>query len=218
MALAKLKQETERLYTVDEYLELDRTSEERWQYLDGEVWMMAGESDEHGDISVNLIAELRFQLKGKDCRVRAKDSKIKSGGFTRKVGQSKKGMFSYPDVVVICDDVKYHDKKKDIILNPHVVIEVLSESTADFDRGDKFTRYRMFNPTLSDYILVSQNEPIIEHFTRGESNTWTLHTYVGLDKTVSIVSIECELKLSEIYDLIEFSDEILESITQNLYN
>jgi Uma2 family endonuclease len=214
MALAKLKQETERLYTVDEYLELDRTSEERWQYLDGEVWMMAGESDEHGDIFVNLIAELRFQLKGKDCRVRAKDSKIKSGGFTRKVGQSKKGMFSYPDVVVICDDVKYHDKKKDIILNPHVVIEVLSESTADFDRGDKFTRYRMFNPTLTDYILVSQDKPLVEHFIRQDDDNWKLFVYIGLDKSFKIESIECELKLSEIYDRVKFSKKALEFLEE----
>lgn len=214
MALAKLKQETERLYTVDEYLELDRTSEERWQYLDGEVWMMAGESDEHGDISVNLIRELSLQLKGRDCRVRAKDAKIKSGGFARKIGQSMKGMFSYPDVVVICDDIEYHDKKKDIILNPHVVVEVLSESTGDFDRGDKFTRYRMFNSTLTDYILVSQDKPLVEHFIRQDDNNWKLFVYIGLDKSFKIERIECELKLSEIYDRVKFSKKALEFLEE----
>ena len=205
MTLAKLKRQTERLYTIDEYLELDRASEERWQYLDGEVWMMAGESDEHGDISVNLIRELSLQLKGRDCRVRAKDAKVKTGGFARKVGQSMKGMFSYPDVVVICEDVKYHDKKKDVILNPHVVIEVLSESTGGFDRGDKFMRYRMFNPTLTDYILVSQDKPFVEHFIRQDDDNWKLFVYIGLDKSFNIESIECELKLSEIYDRVKFS-------------
>ena len=214
MALAKLKTETERLYTVDEYLELVRTSEERWQYLDGEVWMMAGESDAHGDISVNLTAELHFQLKGKGCRVRGKDAKIKSGGFAQKAGQSTKGMFSYPDLVVICGEPKYHDKKKDIILNPQVILEVLSDSTADFDRGDKFTRYRMFNSTLTDYVLASQDKPQVEHFIRQDDNSWKVFTYIGLDKTFKIESIECELKLSEIYDRVKFSKKALKFLEE----
>jgi len=108
-------------------------------------------------------------------------------------------------VLVICDDVKYHDRKKDVILNPHVVIEVLSESTGGFDRGDKFMRYRMFNPTLTDYILVSQDKPFVEHFIRQDDDNWKLFVYIGLDKSFNIESIECELKLSEIYDRVKFS-------------
>lgn len=214
MALAKLKRQTARLYTIDDYLEIDRESEERWQYLDGEIWMMAGESDEHGDISVNLIRELSSQLKGKDCRVRAKDTKVKTGGFARKAGQSMKGMFSYPDVVVICDEVKHHDKKKDVITNPHVVVEVLSESTGDFDRGDKFMRYRMFNSTLTDYILVAQDKPLVEHFIWQDDNNWKLFVSVGLDASFKIELIECELKLSEIYDRVKFSKQGLKFIEE----
>lgn len=214
MALAKLKEKYERLYTVDEYLKMEREAEERHEYIDGEIFQMAGESDEHGDISVNLVAELRMQLKGKDCRVRAKDAKIKSGGFSRKEGQSAKGMFSYPDLVVICGEVKYHDKKKDVILNPKVIIEVLSESTEVFDRNDKFTRYRMFNETLTDYILVSQDKPQVEHFIRQNDNSWKIFTYIGLEKICPVESIESDLKLAEIYDRIKFSRKTLKFLKE----
>ena len=207
MALAKLKRQTERLYTVDEYLELDRAGEERWEYLDGEIFLIAGESDSHGIITVNLTSELHRQLKGKDCQARVKDAKIKTGGFASNVGQSTKGMFSYPDVVVICGEVKYHDKKKDIILNPQVIIEVLSDSTGNFDRGDKYTRYRMFNLTLTDYILVWQDKPQIEHFVRQDDKSWKIFTYIGLDKNIKIESIECDLKTTDIYDRVKFSKQ-----------
>ena len=159
--------------------------------------------------SANLSGELYIQLKGKDCQARIKDAKIKSGGFAQTEGQSMKGMFSYPDLVVICGEVKYHDKKKDIILNPKVIIEVLSDSTGNFDRGDKFTRLRMFNETLTDYLLVSQDKPQIEHFVRQDDNNWKVFTYIGLEKMCPIESIECELKLREVYDRIKFSKKTL---------
>lgn len=214
MALAKLKVKQKKLFTIDEYLEMERASPERREFIDGEIFLMAGESDEHGDISVNLTGELRLQLKGKECRVRAKDAKIKSGGFAPKPGQSSKGMFSYPDLVVICGDIKYHDQKKDVILNPKVIIEVLSESTEIFDRSDKFTRYKMFNETLTDYILVSQDKPQVEHFIRQDDNSWKVFTYIGLEEVCPVPSIECELKLSEIYDRIKFSKKTLEFLKE----
>jgi Uma2 family endonuclease len=207
----------EYFYTVEEYLEIDRATDERFEYVNGEIFMMAGESGEHGDICTNLVGELRAQLKNKNCRSRSKDTKVRSGSLS-KGNQLMKGMFSYPDVVVICGDPEYHDRHRDVVLNPRLIIEVLSESTENFDRTDKFMRYRMFNPTLTDYILVSQDEPIVEHFVRQEDNSWTLFTYVGLDKTFFVESIECELKLSEIFYLIEFSDDVLRSLAENLYN
>jgi len=146
MALPKLKEKKKRQYTVDEYLEMERKSHERHEYIDGEIFLMSGESDNHGIISVNLTVEIASQLKGRNCQARVKDAKIKSRGFYLDT-KSKKGMFSYPDLVVICGEVEYHDRKKDIILNPKVILEVLSDSTEKFDRNDKFTRYQMFNPT-----------------------------------------------------------------------
>lgn len=214
MARAELKVDEEKLWTITDYLEMERESVERHEYIDGEIFEMAGESDAHGDISVNLVRELSLQLKGKDCRVRTKEAKIKTGGFAQKTGHSTKGMFSYPDLVVICGEIEHYDKKKDIILNPRVIIEVLSDSTEVFDRNDKFTRYNMFNPTLTDYILVAQDKPMVEHFIRQNDNSWKIFTHIGLDKVCIIESIECELSLSEIYDRIRFSKKTLKFLKE----
>jgi Uma2 family endonuclease len=113
-------------------------------------------------------------------------------------------MISYPDLVVICGEPEYHDVHQDIVLNPAVIIEVLSDSTAEFDRGVKFMRYRSFNPTLTDYILVWQDEPHIEHYIRQASGDWLLKEYDGLDKSFRIDSINCALNMADIYDRIEF--------------
>lgn len=214
MISAKLKKKKARLFTVEEYLDAERSSLERHEFVDGEIILMAGESGNHGDISANLTRELSLQMKGKDCRVRAKDTKIKSGGFAENKGNSTKGMFSYPDLVVICGAPEYHDKFKDIVLNPKVIVEVLSESTEVFDRNNKFTRYRMFNPTLTDYVLVSQDKPMVEHFVRQEDDNWNLFIHIGLDKILKIESVECAIKLTDIYDRVEFSAKSLELINE----
>lgn len=170
MPLAKLKLKSKAAFTADEYLAMERAADERHEYIDGEVFKLAGESDEHADISVNLILAIGNQLRGGDCRVRAKDAKVKTVGFHQTAGKSTKGMFSYPDLVVVCGEVIYHDKQKDVILNPKVIIEVLSDSTEFYDRNDKFVRYRMFNETLTDYVLVLQEKPQIEHFILQDDN------------------------------------------------
>lgn len=215
MAIAKLKSKARTDYTVDEYLKMERAAAERHEYIDGEIFQMAGESDEHGDISVNLILAFGNQLRGKDFRVRAKDAKVKSGGFAQQVtGKSSKEMFSYPDLVVVCGEVIYHDKKKDVILNPKVIIEVLSDSTEVFDRSDKFIRYSMFNETLTDYVLVSQEVPQIEHFIRQDDNSWKQYRFIGLDKICRVESIECSLDLKEVYDRIVFSKKTLDFLKE----
>jgi len=204
MGLAKVKSKP--YYTIEQYLNYEREANERNEYIDGEICAMAGESGAHGDISANLAGIIVAQLRGKNCRARLKDTKVRSGALKEQFG---KGMISYPDLVVICGEPLYHDKHKDIVLNPQVVIEVLSESTAEFDRGEKFMRFRNFNPTLTDYILVWQDEPHIEHYNRQESGGWLLQEYYGLDKSFSIDSIECSLNLTEIYDRIEFDESLL---------
>lgn len=206
MGLAKPK----RIYTIEDYLEFERESVERHEFLDGEIYEMAGESEAHGDICTNLVREISTQLKGSPCRARSKDTKVRSGAKPE-LARTRRGMFSYPDVVVICGETEFHDEAKDVITNPAVVIEVLSESTADFDRGEKFIRYRNWNLTLTDYILVSQNEPLIEHFARQIDGSWLLREHRGLEKTFTIQSINCALHLAEVYDRVEFQadfDEI----------
>ncbi len=201
MGLAKLKPY---YYSLEHYLEIERQAEERHEFIDGEIYAMAGESGRHGDISANIVASIVSQLRGSKCRARTKDTKIRSGAMKETFG---KGMISYPDLVIICGEPEYHDKHRDIVLNPVVIVEVLSESTAEFDRGEKFLRYRNFNPTLTDYVLIWQDEPRVEHYNRQENGGWLLMEYFGLEKSFEISRIECRLILSEIYDRIEFDEE-----------
>ena len=197
---------TKPLFTVDQYLALERASEERHEFLDGQIYDMAGESGEHGDISVNLVAAVHNQLKGTPCRARSKDTKVRSGPEPRSP-QSTSGMFSYPDLVVICGEPEYHDAHSDIVLNPTVIGEVLSPSTESFDRGKKCERYQTWNQTLKDYLLISQGEQKIEHHVRQADGSWLMHRYTGLDSKLFIASISCTLKLSDVYDRICFPQD-----------
>lgn len=194
------------LHSIEEYLELERASEERHEYMDGYIFAMAGESGAHADICTNLVGELRAQLRGTPCRARSKDTKVHSGPAPRNP-RTTKGFFSYPDLVVICGEPQYHDEHQDVTLNPVVIIEVLSESTESFDRGEKFQRYQFWNPTLSDYILVSQSAPVIEHFTRKSDGSWSYNIYQGIEQDFAIESIHCKLQLSEVYDRVVFATE-----------
>lgn len=188
-------------FTVDQYLAIERSSEERHFYLDGEIYAMAGESGAHADISVNILGLLGNQLIGKNFRLRTKLTKVRSGPKPNTTG-----LYSYPDVVVICGDPEYLDDHQDVVINPAVIIEVLSPETEAFDRGEKFTRYQTWNPTLSDYLLVSQDRARIEHFIRQGNGTWTYQRYTELETTILISSIECQLNLAEVYERITFSE------------
>ena len=199
MGLAQLQPS----YTVEEYLALERAAEERSEYLDGVIYKMAGESDEHGEISVNLTMIIATQLKGKDCRARLKDTKVRSGPIPN-LRNATKGLYSYPDVAVICGERQFHDSHRDIVLNPTVIIEILSPATEAFDRGEKFDRYQFWNPTLSDYLLVSQDQPKIEHFIRQSDGSWSYFVSRGLQSKVPLKSIQCVLPLAEVYDRIVF--------------
>jgi Uma2 family endonuclease len=189
--------------TIDEYLTFERAAEERHQYIDGEIFAMAGESPVHGDVSLNLAGVFYNQLKGKPCRARTKDTKVRSGP-TPMPPRSTMGMFSYPDIVVICGEPEYHDAFKDVVLNPTAIAEVLSPSTEAFDKGEKFERYKKWNSTLKDHILVSQNEPRVEHHSRQADGSWTTQVHTSLQASVFIASIDCTLKLADLYDRVLF--------------
>jgi Uma2 family endonuclease len=191
------------IFTEEQYLEFERKSEERHEYLDGHIYLMAGESGEHGDICTNLSGLLFGQLRGKPCRVRSKDTKVRSGPQTF-APRGTKGLYSYPDIVVICGEPQYLDKHRDVVTNPRVIIEVLSEKTNNFDRNEKFMRYRMWNETLTDYVLVSQFQPFVEHFERRKSGEWVYHSYQGLDQKIPIKSIKCTLAMADVYDRVVF--------------
>jgi Uma2 family endonuclease len=197
--------------TVGEYLALERASEERHEFLDGQVYAMAGESIRHGDICTNLVAELRSQLKGTPCHVLSKDMKVRSGPVPRS-RLSSKGLFSYPDVVIICGEPQFHDEYQDVVLNPTVIIEVLSPSTEAFDRGEKWSRYQTWLPSLTDYLLVSQSKPLVEHFRRQPKDEWCYSPVRGLDGRLVLDAIDCTLRLEEVYDRVVFPADSAEQI------
>lgn len=195
---------TETIYTEAEYLALERESEERHEYLDGHICAMAGESLEHGDICMNLSRIVSTGLLGSACRALSKDTKVRSGPIP-KSRYSTKGLYSFPDLVVVCGEPLFLDEHRDVLLNPKVIIEVLSPSTEAFDRGEKFWRYRTYLDSLTDYVVVAQSMALVEHFARREDGKWVIAaTATELSDTVTLSSIDCTLRLSDVYDRIVF--------------
>lgn len=196
-------------YTEDEYLVLERASQERREYLDGQIYLMAGESTAHGDICTNLTIEVGSQLKGTTCHTFSKDSKVRSGPIP-KSRYSTQGLYSFPDLVVVCGEPQFLDEHRDVLINPKVIIEVLSPATEAFDRGEKFLRYRTYLDSLTDYVMVAQSRPLIEHFTRDQNGQWVITTTAtDLSQSIVLSSIGCTLRLSDIYDRIVFPEELL---------
>ena len=195
------------ILTEDEYLKFERAAPERHIYVDGEIFAMAGESGEHSDIITNTAVSLATQLGDGPCRVRIKDTKVRSRPLP-KSPKRRAGLYSYPDIVVICDEPEYLDDFQDVILNPKVIVETLSESTEAFDRGEKLRRYRKYNPSLTDYLLIGQDRPEIEHFHRQEDGSWKYTVHEGLNAIVKIDSIKCRLKASEVYKRVKFASEV----------
>ncbi len=190
-------------FSEEEYLAMERASDVKHEYLDGQVYAMAGEMPAHGKISVNLVIEIGSQLKGSSCELFTKDTKVRTGPDPNPTWPPK-GLFSYPDVVIVCGEAKYHDQYRDVLLNPKVIIEVLSEGTAEFDYSEKFRRYREWLPSLEDYILVSSLEILIEHFRKQPNGDWLLTTIKNLDALLKLESVGCEVRLSDVYARVSF--------------
>lgn len=193
--------QTHPAYSFDDYLAQEREEEFRQEYLDGQAYAMAGETLEHSTICANVSGELYAQLKGKPCRTLSPNMKVLSGKYSP--GQTK-GLFSYPDVSVVCGESKFHDGRRDVLLNPTLIIEVLSPDTELFDRGEKFRRYRDCLESLQDYVLVSSASPMVELFQRQTGRFWLYSAVAGLDARVALPSIGCELSLADIYERLEF--------------
>ncbi|MEW6208413.1 MAG: Uma2 family endonuclease [Acidobacteriota bacterium] len=188
------------LFTPDEYLAFEREAEERHEWLDGLIYAMAGESPDHSLINANLIATLNLQLKGRPCAVFSPNMKV----YSRLPSDaSLKGLFSYPDVTIVCGKPVYHDEHRDVLINPQVIIEVLSKSTEAYDRGEKFERYQV-NRSLTDYLLVSQYRPSIVHYARKAKGRWEYSSETDMTGSLDIASIQCRLLLADVYDRIEF--------------
>jgi len=182
--------------TPEEYLETERKAEYKSEYFGGEIYAMSGANRKHCLISVNLNGLFWQYLKGKNFE--AYSSKMRM--FIPKTKS-----YIYPDVVV-CGEPKFQDKVFDTLLNPTLLIEVLSESTESYDRGKKFQQYRSIE-SLQEYVLVSQDEARIEKYLKQGDGFWVLSEAVGLDSEIEFASIECRIALAEVYDKINFSDE-----------
>jgi Uma2 family endonuclease len=180
-----------------EYLELERRAEFKSEYYEGGMFATAGASRRHGLIVTNLVAELRQQLKAKPGETHSSDLRLRV---------TPTGLYTYPDVLVVCGEPQLADDQKDTLLNPTVIVEVLSESTRDYDRGRKFQHYRTL-PSLAEYLTVEQDEPHVEHWTRQPKSRWLLAEFAGLGQSIRLDSIDCVLPLAEIYDKIDWSQE-----------
>ncbi len=155
---------------------------------------MSGASPRHVWIVSNLNGNLWQHLKGKACRVSASDLRLRV---------TPAGLYTYPDVMVVCGEPQYAEDRKDTVLNPVLIVEVLSESTRDYDRGRKFQYYREL-PSLIEYLTIEQDQPRVEHWTRQSGNHWDFLEYDDLAQSIQLASIDCALPLAEIYDKIEF--------------
>lgn len=190
MGLAQRKIE----YTPEAYLEFERAAETRHEYIDGYIYAMAGESLSHSRICLNIAAEMRRVLKGSRCEALSPNMKVRA---------ETKGLFAYPNLSIVCGEPVFHDDQKDVLLNPQVIIEVLSPSTQRYDQTKKFFRYRKEIPSLTDYILIYQDVAFIEHHEKHSDGRWVHNVFDGLQDTLRIPSIECEISMAEIYDRVE---------------
>jgi Uma2 family endonuclease len=189
--------QTKSFLTPEEYLEHERRADHKSEYFHGEMFAMAGGSRRHALIITNLVRELSQKLKDRPCEVYSSDLRLRV---------APTGLYTYPDVMVVCGEPEFADDQKDTLLNPIVIVEVLSESTRDYDRGQKFQHYRAL-PSLVEYLTVAQDEPHIEHYVRQPENRWLLAEFSGLAQSISLQSIGCILPLAEVYEKIEWSGE-----------
>ena len=180
-----------------EYLELERAAETKSEYFNGEIFAMAGTSESHGTIVFNLAGELRTQLKAKPCRGYLSDMRVRIRDF----GIDK---YTYPDMVIVCGEREFEDDSLETLVNPNVIIEVLSKSTEAYDRGAKFAHYRHI-PSFREYVLVSQSAPYVEHYVRQEDDRWLMTEISGIDQTLRLDAIGAQIALSELYYDVDFS-------------
>lgn len=182
--------------TAEEYLALDREAEFRSEFIDGEIIAMSGGSMRHARLAGSMFGQFYVALQGSECEAFNSDFRVRASSQ----------IYVYPDVVVVCGRPVLADERQDILLNPRVIVEVLSPSTEHHDRGVKFQNYRTIE-TLRDYILVAQNPVRIEQYTRGQANTWTLREYQEIGDMLLIESVGISLPIARIYERIEFPSE-----------
>lgn len=182
-------------YTPEEYLALERSCEAKHEYYNGEIFAMGGATKQHVSIVTNLVVELGSQLKAGPCTVYATDLRVQV---------SPTGLYTYPDVIVLFDEPRFSDEQEDTLMNPALIIEVLSESTKDYDRGGKFELYRTID-SFVEYLLIAQDRPHVEHHVRQPDGSWILHETNNPEDTIHLKSVRGSLRMTDIYFKIDFS-------------
>jgi Uma2 family endonuclease len=183
--------------TPEQYLDAERSAELRHEYFDGQMYAMSGASYQHGQIVGNLTTELSNALKRRPCSVVPNDLRLRV---------SPDGLYTYPDVIVICGEPRFADDRFDTLLNPALIVEVLSPSTEAYDRGFKSAQYRTVE-SLEEYALVSQAEPRVEVFRRQPGGHWLLSEAIGIEAVCHFESLDCAVPLSDIYAKVTFSPD-----------
>ena len=181
--------------TMEEYIEFDKNSIDRYEYFEGEVFAMAGGSPEHTRISGNVFATLREKLRGTPCEAFTSDLRLKVPAALP---------YRYPDVSVVCGEAQYEEVQGvKLLLNPVLLVEVLSSSTAEYDLGEKFTEYKSI-PSFREYLVVSQTRPFVIRYFRHPNGFWVRHDIEGVESEVLLESLNVTLLLSEIYERMNF--------------
>ena len=190
--------------TAEEYLAWERKQEAKNEYWNGEVYAMAGASERHNLVALNVGAELRTQVRGRGCRVYPGDMRIYIPAT---------GLYTYADVTVVCGQPQFTDREVDTLLNPTLIVEVLSRSTESYDRGKTFQNYRSL-PSLAEYLMVDQESYSLEHYVRQSDHQWLLSEVRGLEGVLELPTLGCTLALAEIYAQVEFPLADLREYTQ----
>jgi Uma2 family endonuclease len=181
--------------TPEEYLAAERQNEYKSEYLDGEMVAMTGASRRHNLVAVNITGELHRQLRGRPCETYANDMRVRLPS-TR--------VYTYPDVVVVCGEPQFEDDYLDTLLNPTLIVEVLSESTERYDRGRKFGFYRTIE-SLAEYVLVAQDEYRVEQYAKQTGGRWLLSDHRSPEDVVELTSVGCALGLRDVYEKVTFA-------------
>lgn len=184
----------QRYYSIEEYLALEEAAECKSEYIDGEIFPMAGGSTNHNRIAGNFYAALNFTFNTEDYEVFMSDVRL---------GIPKKRIYTYPDVMVVAGEPEYHNNSRDTIANSKVIIEVLSASTKGYDRSKKFEAYRTI-PTFEEYLSIDQNRIYIEQFYKTDNKRWSFCDYDGSDEAIELASIPFQISISDIYNKVKF--------------
>jgi Uma2 family endonuclease len=180
-----------------EYLAQERRADFKSEYLRGEVFALARASYQHTLVKDNLAGEAGCQLENTSCRVLTSDMRVKVEAT---------GLYTYPDIAIVCDRPRFEDEVFDTLLNPRALVGVLSDSTEKYDRGAKFRHYRQI-PSLQEYVLVAQDQPLVERYVRQPDGSWLLTVFEGLSQTFAFASVPARIGLADIYSGVTFPEK-----------